>query len=158
MVNINSEPFSLDLFNEIMPLAQKCWDESTDIKGKSCAFYGQRGFVVMPDYEKYESLSSGMKIITLRDDGRLVGYVVGFLYSSMHYKGILCGFGDSMFVEPEYRSHCIQMVERFESEVASGGAKIIGWPVTKHSYVYNALKAQSFVADDVIMEKLCVSH
>lgn len=160
VINIEREPFSLDLYKEILPLAQKCWEENTKVKAESCAFYGERDFAVEPDVDTYKRLADegSMLIVTLRDE-RLEGYIIGFLYRSWHHKKLLCGNVDSIYVEPRYRSYTLVMTERLEKEMRKAGAVIIGWPAHPASPVYDLLTALGYVGDDVVMEKkLCVSQ
>jgi len=154
-VTINKEPFSLDVFAELLPLAQKCWNESTEFKGQTCAYYGDRDFEIEPDKEAYQRLADqgSLVMVMLRDEGKLQGYVVGFLYHSLHHKKILCGIGDNIYVEPDYRAYTAVVAERFEKEMKSLGVKIIGWPVHMNGPVYELLKARGYVGDDIVMEK-----
>lgn len=160
-VTINKEPFSLDVFNEILPLAQKCWEESTIAKAESCAFYGEREFTIEPDFECYQIFADNgrLVLITLRDEEALKGYVVGLVYRCMHHRKITGGLGDTMYVEPEYRAYTAVMAERFEKEMQSLGVGIIGWPVHPDGPIHDVLKACGYVGDDIVMEKrLCVSQ
>lgn len=157
-VSIEVEPFSMDLAEEIKPLGQQCWNESTLVKGETCAFHGARDFVIEPDVEQYDVLNrNGMLLLlTLRDDGVLHGYAIGVLYQSLHHRGIRVGGGDSFYIHPGYRSYTAVMVDKFEGELKSRGAAIIGWPTHSRGPLYDVLKAKGYVGDDVVMEKkLC---
>lgn len=157
-MNIQLEPFTPELFAEILPLAQKCWEEQTQVKGADCAYYGERDFKVEPDLDTYARLAlmGYTVIVTLRDEGALRGYIVGIIYRSWHHKNILCGNGDSIYVEPPHRAYTAVMAERFERELARLGAQIIGWPTHRNGPVYELLKARGYVGDDIVMEKrLC---
>lgn len=157
-VSIEVEPFTAQLAEEIRPLGQQCWDESTRMKGETCAFHGARDFVIEPDIEQYDILNrnSLLLILTLRDSGVLRGYTIGILYRSLHHRGIIVGGGDSFYIDPDYRSYTAIMVDKFESELKSKGAIIIGWPTHTHGPLYAVLKAKGYVGDDVVMEKkLC---
>lgn len=157
-IAIEKEPYNSNLFTEVLPLAQKCWEESTVTKAETCAYYGERDFAIEPDTEGYQRLEDQgvLVLITLREDGSLKGYIIGFLYRSMHHKRILCGIGDSVYVEPDYRSYTGVMAEKFEKEMRHRGAEIIGWPVHVDGPVYEVLKARGYVGDDIVMEKrLC---
>lgn len=159
-VTIDKQPFSRELFEEMLPLAQKCWQESTVAKGETCAFYGDRDFEIVPHVEEYQKLTrlGSMVVVTVRAAGLLVGYVEGFVYRSLHHKSIVGAIGDSIYIEPEYRSYAAVVIERFETEVQALGAAILGWPTTLNGQVYQILKARGFVGDDIVMEKrLCVS-
>ena len=152
---IEREAFNAALAAEMLPLAQKCWNESTAFKGETCAYYGERDFDIEPDTDAYQALADQGKlvVVTLREDTELKGYVIGFTYTSLHHRKIPCGFGDSIYIEPEYRSHTWAVAKRFESEMQKRGAQIIGWPVHLNGPVYEVLKAKGYSADDVVMEK-----
>jgi len=158
-ITIEKEPFSLDVSAEILPLAQACWNESTLIKKETCAYYGERDFAVEPDTEGYERLSNQglVVLVTLRDDKALKGYIVGFIYRSLHHKKILCGIGDSIYIEPDYRAYTAVVAEKFEREMKALNVEIIGWPVHIDGPIYEVLKTRGYVGDDIVMEKrLCV--
>lgn len=152
---IEKEPYSPALHAEIMPLAQKCWQESTIIKADSCAFYGERDFDIEPFIEAYEGLNSKgvLVVITLRVDGALEGFIEGFSYRAMHHSKIVGGIADSIYIEPKYRSYTGVLIERFEGEMSKLGVGIIGWPTQKDGPVYNVLVAKGYVGDDIVMEK-----
>lgn len=157
-MKIDVEKLTEELFAEMLPLAQKCWEESTAEKAESCAFYGSREFQIEPDFDAYMKIQETgfLTIVTLRDEGKLVGYIEGFVYRSLRHKSLKGGMGDSIYVEPEYRVYTPPMIERFEKEMRQGGADIIGWPTSPNGPVHKLLLASGFVGDDVIMEKkLC---
>lgn len=160
MPQISVERLNTELFEEILPLARKCWHESTVTKAETCAFYGERDFDIEPDIEEYQRRADlgALLIVTLRDDSQLVGYVTGILYRSMHHKKVTCALGDNIYIEPEYRSHARTLIARFEQELTTAGAEIIGWPTSLSGSVYQLLKARGYIGDDIIMEKrLCAS-
>jgi GNAT superfamily N-acetyltransferase len=153
------EVLTSDLFAEILPLAIKCWKESTEIKGDTCAFYGERDFQIEPDYDAYQRLADdgALAVVTLRDDGKLVGYVIGFSYRALHHKKVLGGIADNIYLEPDFRAYAPVLAERFEKEMKARGVQIIGWPTHENGPVYALLKSMGYVGDDIVMEKrLCV--
>jgi len=157
-IAINQESFSLALAAELMPLAQACWNESTVVKNKTCAFYGEREFAVEPDMELYEHLTSkgSMVAVTLREDAILKGYVIGYTYRSPHHKKIFCGHGDSIYIEPPYRSYAANVAQKFESAMKELKVQAIGWPTHIDGPMYEVLKNLGYVGDDIIMEKRIV--
>lgn len=157
-ISIEREVFNAKVAAEVLPLAQKCWDESTAFKGETCAYHGERDFIVEPDVEAYQKLADQglLVLVTLRDEMQLKGYVIGFLYNALHHKKILCGIGDSIYIEPDYRVNTWAVAKRFENEMKDLGAKILGWPVHLNGPVYDVLKAKGYIGDDIVMEKrLC---
>lgn len=159
MIAIEKEPFSPALIAEILPLAQRCWEESTRVKAETCAYYGERDFAVDPDMDVYDRFAQqGLLVtVTLRDEAALKGYVMGFVYRSPHHKKILCGHGDSIYIEPEYRSYTAIVAEKFEAAMKDLNVQAMGWPTHIDGPVYAVLKARGYTGDDIIMEKrLCV--
>jgi hypothetical protein len=155
-MNIAVEPFSVELFDELIPLAQKCWDEGTKDKGVSCAYHGERDYQIEPDRDRYQELdkSGALIIVTLRNDRKLVGYCTGILYRALHHKHILCGNADSLYVEPEHRTYMvIRLIDRFEDELKARGVQIIGWPTHERGPIFKLLQVRGYVGDDIVMEK-----
>lgn len=159
MISIAKEHFTASVFAEMLPLIRKCWDECTKIKSKTCAYHGDRDFMIEPYYEQYQKLQDEgcYVLITLRDAGVMRGYIEGFTYSSLHHKKVLCGMCDSIYIEPKYRWYIRSLITKFENEMRTLKAEIIGWPTTRKGKLYRLLRARGFTADDVVMEKrLCV--
>jgi hypothetical protein len=154
-LKIERETFDRALFDEILPLAQKCWQESTAIKADTCAFYGDREFQIEPDYDAYQKIedAGSMVVITVRELGKLVGYLLGFSYRAMHHKHIIGGIADTMYLEPDHRTYAPIVAARFEKEMKDMGVGIIGWPTHENGPTYALLKTMGYVGDDVVMEK-----
>src|SRR5882757_7892859 len=152
---IEKEDFCHDLYQEVLPLGRKCWEESTLDKGADCGYHGERDFQIEPDFEVYERVASNgsMVLLTLRDNGALKGYVVGFTYRSWHHKDILCANVDSIYVEPSHRAYTAVIAEKLEKEFRLMGVQIIGWPTRINGPVYDFLMARGYVGDDIVMEK-----
>ncbi len=60
---------------------------------------------LMVDHDKYFSLeeNNALFIVTIRDNGKLIGYYVGFISSEMHYASTFSCMTDIFYVLPEYR-------------------------------------------------------
>lgn len=58
-----------------------------------------------PNWETYATLADAgkVKLLTVRDDGRLVGYMIVFIWGHLHYKSTLHAAEDIYFLLPEYR-------------------------------------------------------
>jgi GNAT superfamily N-acetyltransferase len=58
-----------------------------------------------PDYDMYKKLcnSKSMRIITARDDGKLVGYLIALIKYHLHYKDSLTAIDDIFYVDKSYR-------------------------------------------------------
>jgi hypothetical protein len=156
-VSIEREDFTDELYAELLPMAQACWDESTLIKKETCAYYGERSFAIQPDVERYKALAKAGRVVlmTLRSTAPK-GYIIGFLYRSPHHNKILCGAVDSIYIDPQYRSYTAVVCEKFEQTMKKLGVEIIGWTTHIDGPIFQVLKARGYVGDDVIMEKRLV--
>ena len=159
-MKIAEERYSMDLAAEILPLGRRSFRESTEAKGETCAFHGERDFDIEPDMEQYQRLqdSGVLVILTLRDEAALVGYLVAAVYRSLHHKKMVCANVDTLYVEPDHRTYSPVLIEAFEKSMREKQVDIIGWPTHINGPIYEVLKTRGYVGDDTIMEKrLCVS-
>ena len=154
-VSIEVEPFNPQVAAGILPLAQKCWEESTLVKKDTCAYYGERDFQIEPDTEGYQALADQglVVLVTLRDGVVLNGYAIGFIYRSKHHRKILCAICDTAYIEPDYRSYAAIVIDRFEQAMKELNVEIIGWPTHVDGPLFAVLKARGYVGDDIVMEK-----
>lgn len=60
---------------------------------------------VDPDLPAYEHLdrSSKLRILTARDNGSLIGYIVFVVYKHPHHEKILCGHEDAFYLSKTHR-------------------------------------------------------
>ena len=58
-----------------------------------------------PDYDMYKKLCDAgvMRIMTARDDGKLVGYCIVVIKYHLHYKDSLTAIDDIFYVSKDYR-------------------------------------------------------
>ena len=58
-----------------------------------------------PNYTLYKTLdgAGNLQTITVRDEGKLIGYHVCLIHSHMHYEDSLTAFTDIFFIEKKYR-------------------------------------------------------
>lgn len=61
--------------------------------------------ILDPDYDKYAAgeKAAALQFITVRSDGELVGYYVGMIAMSLHYKGVKVNINDIFYIKKEYR-------------------------------------------------------
>ena len=159
-LKIQSEVLTRDLFiDEILPLGQKCWDECSEIKGETCSFHGERGFVIQPDVKRYLELADQDTLLTMTardDEGVLRGYALCIYYMSLHHAPVICANVDTLYVEPEFRACLRRFISNIESEFENRGVVIVGWATSPAGKMYEILKLLGYAPDDVIMEKrLC---
>ncbi len=58
-----------------------------------------------PDHAAYASIEQNgmLRILTARDDGVLIGYVIFVVHAHTHYAGLLCAYEDSFFLAKAHR-------------------------------------------------------
>jgi len=61
--------------------------------------------VLDPDWQIYEQMERSGKlwVLTARDGGRLVGYIVMMLSRHLHYRSLTIAIDDIHFIHPDYR-------------------------------------------------------
>lgn len=65
------------------------------------------GFKLDPDYDKYAEREDRGELlyVTLRNQGKLVGYYIGFVGRALHYQGCVQAQMDIIYVEPVARGN-----------------------------------------------------
>lgn len=85
-----------------------------------------------PNYAGYRVLDANgcVLLVTIRDDDKLAGYFLGFLFPEMHYASCISCTGDIFYVLPEYRGHWggVKLFRAVEQELRRRG--IQRWHVT----------------------------
>ena len=59
-----------------------------------------------PNYEMYDWIDQNgqLHVVTVRCDGKLIGYHTSIVRPHLHYKSSLSAFTDMYFIHPDYRS------------------------------------------------------
>lgn len=59
-----------------------------------------------PDFDRYQILEDQemLRIFTVRDEGKLVGYFISFIAPNLHYKTTIYALNDVLYVDPDYRA------------------------------------------------------
>lgn len=95
---------------DIKPLIQDHWEE---------VGFEKECIKTNPDWEAYYALEKAgvLKVFTVRDDGKFLGYMTVFVKTHLHHKAVLCATVDSLFLEKKNRKgyvgiKLIQFVEK----------------------------------------------
>jgi hypothetical protein len=58
-----------------------------------------------PDFAAYEALETAgkLRILTVRRDGEMIGYIIFVIYSHPHHAGLLCGHEDAFYLRKKHR-------------------------------------------------------
>lgn len=159
VMKIQREILTEELSAEIAPLGQRSWDECSEIKGETCSFHGERGFVIQPNWDRYFEMEAAgaLSAITVRDDaGVLCGFALCIYYRSLHHAPVQCANVDTFYIEPEHRACIRRFIAEIEREFTERGVVVVGWPTTPSGKLFPILKLLGYAPDDVVMEKrLC---
>lgn len=77
-------------------------------------------------YRHMEELG-GLQILTVRENGCMIGYHVTFIRVHPHYQDMLCGFVDAYFITNEKRKgmNGVKMIKEAEASLKNRGVKKI---------------------------------
>ena len=152
---IASEPLTQELADEIAPLGQRSWDECSEIKGATCSFHGERGFRIQPDTPQYlaHASSGSLLAMTLRAEGKLVGYALIIFYRSLHHAPLRCANVDTFYIDPEHRAYMRSFILAMEHHFREREIVVVGWPTSPDGKLFGILKLLGYAPDDVVMEK-----
>ncbi len=113
------EEFLSGLWDEVMPLLETHWEEIAHYKD----------IPLDPDIDVYTAVENlgNSRCYTVRDDGRLVGYVLFFVRGHMHYKMSIQAIQDVLFLLPEYRKGRIgiKFLQWAEEALTAEGVQVI---------------------------------
>lgn len=96
MISAQIEPIR-DYFEEISALLPTHYDELSEHK--------LRGIPLDPNFGLYQAREDVGEVIsvTLREEGKLIGYLVSFVSPGIHYQTCLTSITDIFFVYPDQR-------------------------------------------------------
>lgn len=115
-----------DIRDEVAPLLVRHYDEIGQNKQKMKLAY---------DVDKFNKLSSigAFHIVTVRQDGKLVGYHAGVVDTLMHYKDVLANDGDAYWLDPACRGAAgaaLKLFAEVERSSKARGVKVL-YDITK---------------------------
>jgi len=118
------------VIDEIKPLLEDHWEEIALHKDT---------IKLNPDYARYEQMfkSGQMRIVTARDDGKLVGYCILLLYHHIHYKDQFMAMDDIFFIAKDYRKGLtgVKLFIKTEEIMKQYGVKKLSMNVKVHQDV-----------------------
>ena len=129
-MKIQEEIITWDLIEEIKPLLQEHYEEICEYKDI---------MKLNPDYNKYLELQKlGMlHTVTVRDEGKLIGYAITFTIKNLHYQDCLMGLNDILFISKPYRngSLAIRLLKYVEDALKNKGVQILHYHIkVKHDH------------------------
>jgi GNAT superfamily N-acetyltransferase len=89
------------------------------------------------DYDKYLALGEAgrLHVVTVREDGKLVGYHVSFIEPHLHYKSTLFAHTDIYYLDPPKRkgSTGVKLFQFVEQSLKSIGVKVMTTSTKAHA-------------------------
>jgi L-amino acid N-acyltransferase YncA len=95
MISYALEPWDR-YYRDCQPLWPEHWDEIAVDKDR---------MPMRPDVATYQALDAAgrLQIVVVRDDGRMVGYILSVIRPHLHYADVLCGYEDAYFLTKSHR-------------------------------------------------------
>lgn len=119
MIEIKEEKLG-DFLEEMKPLLLLHWEEVAAFKDS---------IVFDPNYDLYFEIekAGGLHCVTVRDDGRLVGYFLSLVHQHLHYQGSKWAINDVLFIHPDHRhgSLAMDMFKFAESKLRDMGCDVM---------------------------------
>ena len=111
-----------------------------------------------PDWDKYKHLCDNELLITItvRDEGKLIGYSIFFITNHLHYKSTKYANNDLLFLHPDYRAGMLGLRLIRESEKILKEKKVdkILWHIKFNKDFRIILHRLGYVDEDVIVGKI----
>jgi|SRR6185312_2959936 len=120
MITTSIEKFC-DIFEEMKSLNKVHYEEISE--------HAKHGISLNPDYPAYFAKENAgeLLVIVLRDTGKLVGYYIGLIGHSLHYKDCLQCAMDIIYVDPNFRGQSggKLLMDRLKSECGQRGIRVM---------------------------------
>jgi GNAT superfamily N-acetyltransferase len=120
MISYNVERLTEELLEELQPLLEAHWEEIAMHKDK---------IVFDPDYEAYLAMqeNEAVQSVIVRDDGKIIGYYISFIYTHPHYKNNKFSQNDVLYVDPSKRGGTVayRMLKFAEKELKALGISVM---------------------------------
>lgn len=135
-IEYNIEKYSY-IADELNSLAEKHYYEVED---------GRMPFKINKDAYIEIDRNDGLLLITARDNGELIGYILNFISNSLHNADSLTSTNDAIYVKPGYRGMGIfkQLFERMEDELKISGVEYVVMTIKKQFDIGLYLEEKGF--------------
>jgi len=151
MLTVQIEDVTPAIIEEMRPLFPEHYDELAEHK--------IAGIPLDPQYEIYlaRAQMGQTLLVTLREAGKLVGYLVSFVAPGLHYRSCLTATGDIFFVYPDKRGLAggVMLFEGWIKECQRRGVDLaqIGLKSRHVKYARPLLEAIGFVETEIMFWK-----
>jgi len=105
-------------------------------------------------YEAHEA-KEGICVITAREAGKIIGYIVMLIHPHLHYKHVLMATDDIHFIHPDYRKGRtgLQLLTFAEREMKKRGVKLMALRTKVNSNHGVLFEHLGYNAQDVVYTK-----
>lgn len=114
--------YQVETWDEYFKDCQELWKEHYDEIAVN-----KDGMPMEPNIPSYIQLEKEgiLHILTVRENGKMIGYHVSFVRTHIHYASVLCAFGDAYFLTAGKRKGMVgvKLIREFEKSVKKRGVK-----------------------------------
>jgi len=137
--------FIRDVWRESLPLMHEHWDEIAHYKD----------IPLDPDFEQYKFLDDNkiLRVFTIREEGKLIGYALFFVKPNIHYKSSLQAFQDVIFISKKYRGIGKKFIKWCDEMLSREGVQIVHHHVKKDHNFGPLLNRMNYELVDLIYSK-----
>jgi|TARA_R110002074_G_scaffold200080_2_gene367978 hypothetical protein len=143
------EEFTYEGYDEIFPLLMEHWKEVA---------HDQELIPLNPNKDRYMELARQGMIHCLScrtEDGEVVGYMITFLDTHIHYKDTIFASNDLIYIAPGHRKGLLglRMIKEFENCMRRALVDVIHMHVKPHVDYGPLLSRQGYVVAETIYRK-----
>lgn len=111
-----------EILDEFLPLTREAWEEVDQAKGV---------MEFNPDIEQYRKLNDNgyLRLYTMREKGRLVGYALYLIQPVLHCKGYFGASSDVMYIKEQYRGSGVKFLSLIQDDLKGEGVKWFSFTV-----------------------------
>lgn len=147
-MKMQEERFSLALYEETLPLLEDHAEELNVISSELD--------VDVSTYLKAQ-LAETFIAYTLREEGKMIGYIGYFLFWHPHYRNVYTAQQDVLFLDKDYRKGLtgIKLIKYSEKKLKNRGVKLISQHSKSHTDLYKVLEFLKYKeADSVYIKEI----
>lgn len=138
-----------DMIDEAKPMLQRHWEELALDKDE---------IALAPDWIRYQNLEArgALSVVTVRENGKLVGYSWMVIQRGLHYSGCLEARMDIYWIAPEVRGRYggVRLFRAVENELRRRGVKRVYVGSKLHRDSSRLFKALNYTPIETWFSKL----
>ena len=117
MIKFGKEALNPAFFDEIKPLISEHWEEIAHFKD----------IPLDPDFDLYQKIqdSGNIRVFTVREEDKLVGYALFFTKVNLHYKSSNQAVQDILFIHPDHRGCGAKFIIWCDEQLKAEGVQAV---------------------------------